>query len=157
RLQMIQELRDQEWIRQLPRKLREKVEEVQGADRAKLIKQYRDDERRRRREWAIAFRHWDELMKKQPLPSTLGDFPPPVRTYVTEYLGPWLSEKERNRLDKADGQWPAYPRALVLLADRHPMALPGPRGPTHFNELPAEVVDRLAFVFPSMKKGGKTF
>jgi hypothetical protein len=156
RLQRIQALREQEWIRLLPRKRREEVEKAQGASRAELIRRYRREERFRRRAWEIAFRHWDDLIKKKPLPSTLRDFPPEVQSYVNEYLRPWLTNGEKGQLDRADGNWPAYPRTLVRLADKHPMALKGDKGPTHFWELPTEVQGRLqSRLFPPFKMGPK--
>jgi hypothetical protein len=152
----IQQLREQEWIRRLPQAYRDRVETAQGGDRARLIQQYRKEERQRRRDWQIAFQHWEELTsKKHPLPATLADFPPEVQTYVTEYLRPRLSPDERARLDKADGRWPDFPYTLVELADKHPMALPGPTGPTRVADLPVEVLNRLAARMPGAKKNAK--
>jgi hypothetical protein len=151
----IQQLREQQWIQRLPQAYRDRVEKAKGDDRGRLIRQYRQEERQRRREWQIAFRHWDELTKKHPLPATLADFPPEVQDYVTKYLRPGLSPDERARLDRADGRWPDFPYTLVELADKHPMALPGPTGPTHVADLPDEVKNRLAARMPGTKKGAK--
>jgi hypothetical protein len=153
RLQRIRALREQEWIRRLPRAQRDKVEKAQGVERGRLIQQYRREERQRRREWQIAVRHWDDLIKKHPLPANLTDFPQEVQTYVNEYLRRWLSNEEKTRLDKAEGRWPAFPYTLVALADKHPMALPGPHGPTHIKDLPLEVQGRLSA--PRLKKPAK--
>jgi len=145
RLQRIRELREKEWIRRLPRKQREKLEQAQGAERERLVQQFRRVELQRRTEWQKAFQHWDELVKKQPMPATLADFPPEVQTYVNEYLHPYLlGPKEKIALERAQGDWLAFPYLLVSVADRHPMALPGTKGPTQFSELPAEVQKRLS-------------
>jgi hypothetical protein len=80
----------------------------------------------------------------RPMPASLADLSPDDRLFVTEYLKPLLSSAEWERLEKAQGEWPRFPRVLVELADRHPVALPGPRGPTRVAELPEEVQSRLA-------------
>ncbi len=64
-------------------------------------------------------------------------------TFVNEYLRPFLTTEEEDRLAKAEGQWPRYPLALVEVADRHPPALPGAKGPTSLDELPTEVKNKL--------------
>jgi hypothetical protein len=78
--------------------------------------------------------------KKRPaMPVAAGDFGKDVEEFVKEYLRPVLSENEKKRLDKAEGQWPLYPMTLVEIADRHPLALPQKRGPSTFAELPNAV------------------
>jgi len=144
RLERIRELREQEWIRRLPLKQRETLEKAAPAERARLSEEYLREQRQRRREWQMAFQHWDDLIKRQHLPSTLADFPPEVQTYVDEYLRHWLSPEEQTRLKRVQGNWPAFPYALVALADKHPMALPGAIGPTQFKDLPADVQTRLS-------------
>lgn len=106
------------------------------------IAQLREEERQRRSEWRIALRHWDAPGKDHPLPARLADVPE-VEAYVKQYLLPLLAPDEKERLQRAEGRWPLFPRTLVELADRHPPALPGPRGPTSFKELPQDVQARL--------------
>jgi hypothetical protein len=143
RLQRVRELREREWVNRLPRAHREKLEKVWGTDRARLLKQFRQEERQRRREWQIAIRHWDDLIKKNQMPASLSDFSQDVQAYVNEYLRPRLTPEEKARLEKVEGQWPAFPTTLVALADRHPNALPGARGPITFKELPHAVQEIL--------------
>jgi hypothetical protein len=150
RLQRIHELREREWVSRLPRAQREQLAKVWGTDRARLLKQYRQEERQRRREWQMAFRHWDDLIKKNQMPARLTDFPQDVQAYFDEYLRPRLTPEEKTRLEKVEGQWPAFPATLVALADRHPNALPSARGPTAFAQLPKAVQELLAHRF---KKG----
>jgi hypothetical protein len=157
RLQRISELREQEWTRRLPRAYRDKVTRAKGEERRSLLLQYRKAQQMRHRQWKMAFQHWDELIKKQPMPSRLVDFPPEVQTYVSETLRPKLTAEERTRLDKAEGKWPMYPYALVTLADKYPMALPGVNGPTNFKALPTEVQNSISrkvakFGHASLKK-----
>jgi hypothetical protein len=140
RLKIVRRLREQEWVDRQPAAVQHQLRELPGEQRSARVKEMRQDERRRRDEWQVAIRHWSQLLSKQPPPSTLDDFPPPVRWYVTECLLPALGPEEKARLKKAEGQWPHYPRTLVELADRHPLLLPGPSmGPRRFEELPEEV------------------
>ena len=116
-----------------------------------LVARLRQEERRRRHQWHIAVRHWDDLGKR-PLPTHLKDFKKAVQLYVREYLLPTLAPQERDLLQRAEGElW--FPYVLVYLADRHPPALPGEYGPKTFKELPAEVQDRIRKAV--MVKGGK--
>src|SRR5262245_56347624 len=118
-----------------------------GDPHALLIAALRQEERRRRQEWQIALRHWDDLVKRKAVQAGLADFDGAVEKYGREYLYPMLSKDEKDRLEKAEGQWPLYPYTLVELADRHPPALPGAHGPTTFKELPTDVQERLRRFF----------
>jgi hypothetical protein len=143
RLAIVQELRDDEWMRYQPKALRDQYAALQGRAKAELAANLRAQERQRRLDWHIAGRFWKELDKGTPLPSRLADFPADVNVYVNEYLRPMLSVEERDQLAKTEGQWPLYPVTLVSLADRHPPALPGEKGPKTLAELPTEVRNRL--------------
>jgi hypothetical protein len=143
RLRLVKDLRERQWVSRLPKAYRDRIEHAQGSERAALIQRYRQEERRQNREWQVALRNWDELQKGPP-PARLQDFPPAVQAFVTEHLRPRLSREEDERLRSAEGQWPLYPRSIVELADKHPLTLPGPgTGPSHFDELPAELQKRL--------------
>jgi hypothetical protein len=148
RLQLIRDLRLGEWTARLPGKQKEKVQSAPPEERSRLVLQFRNEERQRRTYWKMHFQHWDELVRKQPMPATLADFPADVRTevqtFVNEYLMHWLSPAEKTVLENAEGKWPAYPYTLVRLADKYPMALQGPSGPTRFTDLPVEVQKRLS-------------
>src|SRR5262249_30904882 len=77
-----------------------------------------------------------------------------------EYLRPVLAAEELERLDKAQGQWPLFPLTLVEIADKHPPALPGPKGPKALDELPADVRNKLknknGVYFPALQKALKS-
>ena len=47
-----------------------------------------------------------------------------MRSYVADYLLPYLTEEEKGQLAKAEGRWPDYPIALVEAAGKRPSALP---------------------------------
>lgn len=149
RLRIVRELRDREWLRRQPKAVRQRVEGQSEGKRPAIIRELRQEERERRRAWQLAARFWDELQFRRPLPAHLSDLPSPVQTFVKEYLSPLLSKEEKERLERKQGQWPDYPQTLVELADKHPIALPGPTGPTRLSELPAAVQKSL--------KGGKGF
>jgi hypothetical protein len=149
RIGVIRDLRDRDWIQAQPKAVREKWAELRGEARAEFLKKLREEERQRRQEWQIATRFWRELETKQPMPVRLSDIDArdketsSIQMLVNEYLMPILSQAEKDRLKKAEGQWPAYPQTLVEIADRHPFALPGPEGPRHLHELPLPIQNRL--------------
>jgi hypothetical protein len=130
---------DQDWLNEQPKFQRDQYTALKDDAKKEFVAKLKQDERQRRQEWVIAGRFWKELEKGVPLPAKLTDFPPDVKTYVTEYLRPLLSKEEETRLDKAQGQWPLFPMTLVELTDKHPPALRGPKGPKTFDEMPAEV------------------
>jgi hypothetical protein len=139
RLREIREVRERQWESRLPRAYRDELKTASAEARAALVRHYRDEDRERQRQWRIALRHWDELLRGAP-PSRLKDFPQPVQSFVAEHLRPRLSTEEIKRLEAAEGQWPLYPQTLVALTDKHTPVLLGPTtGPTRFAELPTEV------------------
>jgi hypothetical protein len=78
-------------------------------------------------------------------PSRADEFPPSVRSFIRERLTPVLEADEKERLSRAEGYWPAYPRTLLNLARRHHlwvpgMSLPGPR--EYWNKFRAQSADR---------------
>lgn len=144
KLRVIRELRETEWLKYQPKRLREQIAGMKGADRAALIGKVKKEERERRRQWLFAGLFWDELQTRKPLPARLADFGLVVENFVNEYLYPRLSKEEKDRLERAQGRWPDFPVALVEVADRHPPALPGDEGPKYFKDLPLDVKLRLA-------------
>jgi hypothetical protein len=92
-----------------------------------------------REDWQVAKRHWDKLLDQQPVPCRFADFPPELEEFYKKSIEPFLTPEEKDRLHKAEGKWPAFPRTLVELADRHPMKLPGPVGPLRVEELAPDV------------------
>jgi hypothetical protein len=135
RLRLIREFREEEW---LPARVREELRKRPG-ERAAEVRRRRQEERRRRDNWLIAFRNWDELMQDKPAVH-LTSLSPRLKQFVENYLEPFASKEELERLQKAENHWPEFPRTLVELMDRHPFFLPGPVvGPTKFEELPDDV------------------
>ncbi|MBM4069526.1 MAG: hypothetical protein FJ271_11340 [Planctomycetes bacterium] len=147
RIEIIRHLRAEQWLKQQPVAVRNDLARLSAEQRFGRIRQLRDEERNRRFDWVIARRFWSEISDQKPLPARLQDFTgrdfDDLATYVKDYLHMTLSNEEKARLKNAEGKWPLYPKTLVQLADAHPLALPGTRGPTHYMELPAEVRRRL--------------
>ncbi|MFO0969402.1 MAG: hypothetical protein U0793_27920 [Gemmataceae bacterium] len=139
RLAILHELRDRDWLQRQPRALREQYAKLDAKAQPAFLAQRRKDELRTKREWVVAARFWSELQKGTSLPARLTDLQPDVQTYVDEVLKRFVTEEEWNRLITAQGEWPRFPILLVKLADKYPPALPGPRGPTRWSELPANV------------------
>lgn len=151
RLASVKELRDREWMRHRPKAQRDEWAKLEGEGRDAYVRTLREAERRRRLEWQIAARFWKELEGKQPLPTRLADLDyrdkdretSGIKVLVEDYLTPMLSQADKERLKQAEGRWPAYPATLVEIADRHPLALPGPRGVSHFQDLPTLLQNRF--------------
>jgi hypothetical protein len=153
RLKIVKNLREDEWLKRQSAAFRDKLAKLTFEQRTAAIKDRRNKERRDRVSWQIAARFWTELTReKQSLPQQLTDFPVDVQSYVKQYLMPRLGPGELNTLHKAEGHWPQYPMTLVGLADRHPPALPDPRGPKKIEDLPEEIVRRLFPAKPEKQK-----
>jgi hypothetical protein len=143
RIQIIRELRQQEWIERLPKAVREDLQKLPAEQQRLRIAELKKEERKRREEWQVALRHWNGLTQNRPPMTRLEDLTPPVKTFVHEFLFPLLTAGEKNRLLQAQGKHPLFLRTLVELADKHLLKLPGPPGPTTFEQLPAELQARL--------------
>jgi hypothetical protein len=143
RLALIRELREQEWIRNQPQAVQAELQKLQGDAYAKRLAELKRDERQRKLEWTVAGRFWNELETKQRLPTRVEELPQtarePMREYVREYLLPALTDEEKDRLEKAKGQWPQFPMTLVAIAAKYPPALPGTHGPKSLKELPQDI------------------
>jgi hypothetical protein len=148
RLALIREIREQQWLKEQPKALRDQIAALQGEERKELIAKEKKEERRRRVEWIIASRFWSELegeaKGRKVLPTKFAELPLPVRDYVRDYLlKMFLNQEEKDQLAGVEGQWPQYPMKLVELASKHPAALPGNAGPKSIKELPNEVLLKL--------------
>ena len=62
------------------------------------------------------------------MPSRPHQFPPCVQQFLEKRLVPALDEEDRIRLKTAEGHWPAYPKALVDLANKHNLTVPTDKG-----------------------------
>ncbi len=174
RLQILRYLREQDWLKYQPKKIRDELARkpplgdglVEGLVRQALakekrgqrIRELRTAERLRKQEWQIAVRFWEDLLTekvdKKFLPSYLTDLPMDIQVFVNDYLRPSLLPADWDRLEKVQGQWPLFPQTLVELADRHPVALPAPRGPRALVELPKDVQTEIKKEINKFSKKG---
>lgn len=139
RLQLIRELRDQLWVKSLPKAVREDLQKLPSDLQRVRKAELRKEERKRREEWQVAIRNWAELTQFRP-PTSLKDLTPDLKSYVDEFLLPVLTPEENKRLRQAQGKNPLFAKTLVELADKHALRLPGPpKGPAKFEELPPGV------------------
>jgi hypothetical protein len=141
RLYLVRHYKEKQWIARLPAAERAQLAKVRGSERKQLLKDLKQKDRQRRREWAKAFKRWDALLAARPF--KLENSPPEVRTFYNEYLLPRLNEQDKKRLEWAADKPILFPIMLINLADRHPMALPGSQGPTRFEDLPEKVQELL--------------
>jgi hypothetical protein len=141
RLQVVMRIHERQWVARLPQAVRNKLTSAPELQRQVLLKQLHHQDRQKRRQWARAFRRWDELLRRRPL--RYEDLQPDDRNFVNEFLRPRLTDREKNMLDFTAKRGMVFPILLVDLADQHPLALPGSKGPTKFEELPKTVRDRL--------------
>jgi hypothetical protein len=133
RLAIIKEICEKQWLVRQPRPIQEQVNAAKEAERSGLIEKLRRDERSSLAKAAES----PPPLKQRPM--RLADFPGDVQDFIREALMPMLADEEKQRLQSLTGTWPFYVRTLVELADKHPIALPGPTsGPTNNNALPTE-------------------
>lgn len=137
RLKIIKEIRQSQWVDRLPTAERKQVLAAQGEKKAALIKQIRQEEKRRKQEWNVSLKHWEELTRG-PAPTRASELPLAAEQYIARQLLPRLSDDERGRLTKAEGSWPAYLQTLVELNDKV-FQIPGPVGPRRVEDLPPDV------------------
>jgi hypothetical protein len=143
RLEIIKKIRAEEWLKAQPSGVQQELAKLDDAKRAEKIHTLRDQQRKKKNHWIISARFWDDLNKGRSMPARLADFDGEVNSFFNEYLLPRLGPTEKDKLKQAEGHWPQYPMTLVALADRHPPALPDPRWPEKFEDLPRDVKKRI--------------
>ena len=118
------------------RRLRDAAAALEPAKRAEFIEREQREDQKRQAQWALAHCFKKELVENKPLPTKPDELDFQARAYLNEILSRLLTKEELERLKKAEGQWPLYPRTLVELADKHPPALPSETAPRSYAELP---------------------
>ena len=154
RLRIIKELREQEFVRRLPKKVQEELDRLPAEKRAEQIAKLREEERQVRLAWNPEGRHRSGPGARSDKPVRPSDLSADAQSYLNEVLLPMLSAGEKKELKDAEGQWPLFARTLLDLSDRHPVSLPGrSTGPTSAKDkdLPS---DALAVYNRLTKKGG---
>jgi hypothetical protein len=135
RVQRIRAIREQQWVKRLPKAKADKLAKLPEAQRAETIKKWRHEEIEERLDWLAAQRHWDGLARNTQLPNRPEQLDDASREALEKTLRPLLNPEELKQLKEAEGKWPRYPRVLIDLADNHPLSVQGPIGPTSFKEL----------------------
>jgi hypothetical protein len=155
KMQLIREVRQQQWIDRLPAKMRDEVRKLPANLRSERVSEMRRQERVQRLAWMKAsppvrerVREPGPVVEPSPAqaaapakhPKRLVEFPAEVQQFVAELLTPRLSSAEKERLQRADGNWPELARTIRELSDRHPVLPPLPTGPiTDYKHLPAMI------------------
>ena len=162
RLQIIEEIKEREWVDSLPKSYRDQYAIATLSDRIRLVKEWREEQRLRRSEWQFTRMHWDEISQNK-IPNIVQgfDFRSNMQKYAI-HLEQQVPERDRDRLrfyrnqPQENREWHRYIRLLVELSDKH-LVLPGPEdGPRTWDALPARI--REAFekaqpkVFSTKKK-----
>jgi hypothetical protein len=141
RLQVVKELREEQWLARQPLKVRDDIAKLAADKRHDEIVKQRKDERQR-------FTAWMRAMKVRPdgsaqahptKPVRASDFPPEGALFINEVLKPQLTPEDREHLRLLEGKWPYYARLVLELSDKekYKPRLPGPTGPVNFDKLPS--------------------
>jgi hypothetical protein len=123
RLRIIKELREQEFLRRLPKKVLDDLDKLDPEKRAAAVARLRKEERLLRKAWRPAVScpvRAEELSFEQ-------------QQYLEKVLLPSLNQIEKGQLERAEGQWPGYVQKLLALVEQHQLI-----GPTHYDALPPE-------------------
>jgi hypothetical protein len=124
RLERVKHLRDQQWIKRLPEKIRQELAVTPETKRPDRVAELRQEERQRRLEWFWSSHTRDGAALKRARPTRITEFPPEVRYYYFVTVSHVLSEADRNRLIEAEGNWPLYAQTLAKVMETPPR-LPG--------------------------------
>ena len=120
RLRVIKELREQEFIRRLPQKVRESLEQLAPERRGLALTLLRKQEQQLRLVWKPGY------VPRIDRPVRPADLSPDQEQYLKDVLRPMLGQDDKAKLDRAEGKWPDYVLILMELDKNHPVILPGP-------------------------------
>ncbi len=145
RLNLVKQLREEQWLKRQPRKDREYLASLPEAQRHDKIAELREEDRRRVTLWMRTLRAREGVPPSHsPKPVRPTDFPADTQLYLKEVLQTQLSHDESDHLKSLEGKWPYYLRTIVDFADKHPVKLPGPAtGPTSHDTLRKDYRDAL--------------
>jgi hypothetical protein len=125
KLAIIRELRQRDWVARLPRKLRDEVMKLPPEQQAVRVRALRQEERQQRAVWQRPLGAGNGPILK---PASMEELPKEAREFFNAEVRPRLSSAEKIELREADRKWPAFPRLVARLAERHPVLPPGPKG-----------------------------
>lgn len=148
RLKLVADLREQDWVRALPKVQREEYAALPAEARPARVREWRTEEDARHDDWAIAQKNWDDFKQGKLPPGLTVELRTQLEAFAVN-LRPSLADGEKKALDEAKaaadehGQFMWYAIEVVRLADAHPL-LPGRVGPKDFASLPESVREYLA-------------
>lgn len=147
RLEVVRQLREQDWVRTLPAPYRAEYAKLEDDARKQRLLEWRAEEAERNEEWSLALRTWDQFVPGKVPQLFMNEGRAQIEEYV-RHLKENLLEYERKALDdskaNADdfGNYFGYALELVRLSDAHPI-LPGKVYAKDFNSLPEPVREYL--------------
>jgi hypothetical protein len=146
RLDEIRKLRERDWVDTLPKPFRDEYATLDPDGRHEKVQQWRTEDAERHEEWALAQRNWAENPPGKIPPIFQGDSRP-LEEFVA-HLSENLTDGEKRSLEEAraevpNGNYFAYPRQIVRLADQHPIFPWKEVGPKDWKSLPDEVKESL--------------
>jgi hypothetical protein len=130
-------VRDREWMKKQPKALQNQFAALSGDAAREFVQKLRDDDLKRHAEWAEAARFWNAA------PSLFIAELAPADNERVSFLVAILSEDEKRQLVESEGKSPDFPKTLVALSDKYPLALPTKQGPRTFGELPLVLQERF--------------
>jgi len=147
RLEIVRQLREQDWLRTLPAPYRAEYARLDGEARKQKVQEWRAEEADRDEDWALALRTWDQFVPGKVPQMFLNEGRVQIEGFV-QHLKENLLDHERKALDEARGNaddfgnFFGYALELVRLSDAHPI-LPGKVFAKDFNSLPDSVREYL--------------
>jgi hypothetical protein len=85
-------------------------------------------------------------LEKRFRPSHPKDFSVAIQDFLSKELSKKLTNAEQERLQKAEGKWPEYPRTLLDLSRKHDLQIPGMKLPG-----PRDLWDKAKAALPPAK------
>jgi hypothetical protein len=155
RLETVHLVKARLWREGLPASVRERIQNVEPAQRDQIVADIKQQDARRRSTWEIARREWANIRAdRRPWPFENEELTKRVHEYVDGTLRPRLTAGERNELDAlrrdlGNGsdwfKWYLYGHAISRFVDLHP-TLPEPASGKlvkSVGDLPSEFVQQL--------------
>jgi hypothetical protein len=142
RLKVVRELRELQWLTNLPAAVRVKVAAASQDDRKALIEQLQREQKEQREEWA-EMQRLESMARERPVMAMVNQesFRRELQVFIEKRLTPMLSPQEKSLLRLPDGEarrnMVAWLRTVAELAERHPVLALEPKF-TRRSELPAE-------------------
>ncbi len=117
RLSVIRRLREEQWIRTLPKRQRDELANLPSEERARKVAQLRQEE-------------IEKSYKPQwHGPTRFDDYPEDVKRFFIRHVRNKLTDTEKKQLKDAEGDGPALAHLLPELAEHHPYLPIAPHGP----------------------------